>query len=182
VLITLVFRSWVQAVFLIFPLIPVGILCGMFGHWFHDKPLSILSNFGLIALCGIIINDAVVFLTKFNSNIKEGMDIKSAAFQAGLDRFRPIMLTSITTVLGLYPLILGKSLQAQFLIPMAISVAYGVLFGTLLIIVCFPSMILIVNDIRRILSFIYNGGKWPKAEEVEPAFVEDESIKNRNLD
>lgn len=182
VLITLVFRSWVQAVFLILPLIPVGILCGMFGHWFHDKPLSILSNFGLIALCGIIINDAVVFLSKYNSNIKEGMTTKGAVFQAGIDRFRPIMLTSVTTVLGLYPLILGKSLQAQFLIPMAISVAYGVLFGTLLIIVCFPSMILIVNDIRRVFSFIYNGGQWPKAEEVEPAFVEDKSIQNRNLD
>ncbi len=183
ILITLVFRSWVQAVFLIIlPLLPMGVLCGIFGHWFHDKPLSILSNFGLIALCGIIINDAVVFLSKFNSNIKEGMKVRDAAYQAGLDRFRPIMLTSITTVLGLYPLILGKSLQAQFLIPMAISVAYGVLFGTLFIIICYPALILVVNDIRRALQFIYDGGKWPSREEVEPAMVEEKSLEKRDLE
>lgn len=182
-LITLVFRSWVQAVFLVMlPLIPMGILCGIFGHWFHDKPISILSNFGLIALCGIIINDAVVFLSKFNSNIKEGMSVEDAAFTAGVERFRPIMLTSITTVLGLYPLILGKSLQAQFLIPMAISVAYGVLFGTLFIIVCYPALIMVVNDIRRGLNWIYTGGEWASRESVEPAMREQMSLEKRNME
>ena len=124
------FRSYYQAV-LIMMMIPLGWFGAILGHGIEDwispdkeLPVSLLSAWGMVALSGVIINDAVVFLSKFNSLVKnEGMTIYQAAYNAGLSRFRPIMLTSLTTVLGLFPLIKETSFQAQFLIPMAISVA-----------------------------------------------------------
>ena len=102
----------------------------------------------------------------------------------GKARFRAIMLTSITTVAGLYPLIFEKSLQAQFVIPMAISVAYGVLFGTAIILVNFPAIILVANDIRRLKKgfiTLMRKGEWylPSREEVEPAFMEKQRLKEK---
>jgi len=122
---------------------------------------------------GVIINDAVVFLAKFNSLVKdEGQTVYEAAYNAGLARFRPIVLTSLTTVLGLYPLIKETSFQAQFLIPMAISVAYGVLFGTLIILLFFPVFILIFNDMRRALKWFWTGEK-PTREDVERVLIDE---------
>ena len=145
--ITLSFRSLYQAI-LILLLIPIGLVCAALGHFIHAQPVSMLSAYGMIALSGVIINDAVVMLDKYNQNLRDGMNIDEAAFDAGKSRFRAILLTSITTVAGLYPLILEKSFQAQFLIPMAISVAYGVMFGTFMILLFFPVIILTFNDIK----------------------------------
>ncbi|MEM0998099.1 MAG: efflux RND transporter permease subunit [Bacteroidota bacterium] len=166
-LITLTFRSLPQAL-LIFPMIILGILGSVLGHWVHGEPLSILSSYGLLALSGIVVNDAVVLMAKFNRLIKEGMEMKKAAYEAGLARFRAILLTSITTIVGLYPLILAKSRQAQFLIPMAISVVYGVLLGTIFILIFFPTLTLMLNDLRVLLHWLWHG-KRPTREEVEPA-------------
>ena len=179
--ITLSFRSLYQAV-LILLLIPIGLVCAALGHFIHAQPISILSAYGMIALSGVIINDAVVMLDKYNQNLRDGLTVEEAAFDAGKARFRAILLTSITTVAGLFPLILEKSFQAQFLIPMAISVAYGVMFGTFMILLFFPVIILTFNDIK-----LYFNKGWiqlqrymnpdeeqpmPNSEEVEPAVRE----------
>lgn len=168
--ISLTFRSFFQT-FLIIIMIPVGIWGGMFGHYVHGVTFVIMSWFGSVAVAGVVVNDAVVFLDQFNRNVKSGLRVRSAIHDAGVSRFRPILLTSITTVLGLYPLIFAKALQAQFLIPMAIEVAFGVLVGTLFIILCFPAMIMTYNDIRRVLVWFWSGVK-PTPEQVEPAYKE----------
>lgn len=155
---------------LILTVIPIGIVSAMLGHGIEGQPVSILSAWGMIALMGILVNDAVVFLDTYNRNLKEGMLVKEAIRNAGLSRFRPIILTSVTTVAGLYPLILEQSFQAQFLVPMAISVAYGVLFGTYFILVFFPALVLYYNDMARLRKWIWKGNK-PTAEEVEPALI-----------
>jgi len=175
------FRSFYQAA-MIMMMIPLGWLSGILGHgietWVGElpKPVSMLSLWGMIALMGVIINDAVVFLSKFNSLVKEGETVYQAAFNAGIARFRPIMLTSLTTVLGLYPLIKETSFQAQFLIPMAISVAYGVLFGTLLILLFFPVLILLFNDIRRYTKWLWTGEK-PTREDVERVLIDERRLE-----
>ncbi|MGF1532455.1 MAG: efflux RND transporter permease subunit [Bernardetiaceae bacterium] len=158
-LLSLTFRSLSQAL-MIMLMIPVGIFCGIFGHGVESvigsipRPVSLLSLWGMLALGGVIINDAVVFLEKFNINLRNGKSVREATMEAGISRFRPILLTSITTVAGLYPLIKETSFQAQFLIPMAISVAYGVLFGTFFILTCFPALIMVVNDLRRMIAYL----------------------------
>lgn len=127
--------------------------------------------FGVIALIGVLVNDAIVFLDKYNRNLKEGMSVNDAVLDAGTSRFRAILLTSITTIAGLYPLILEPSFQAQFLVPMAISVAYGVLFGTMFILLFFPLLILLFNDTRRAFKWLWTGDK-PTPEEVEPTIID----------
>ncbi len=172
------FRSFYQAL-LILMMVPLGWFCAMLGHgiesWINpdgDFPVSILSAWGMFALSGVIINDAVVFLAKFNSLVKDdGLSVYQAAYEAGIARFRAIMLTSLTTVAGLFPLIKETSFQAQFLIPMAISVAYGVLFGTFLILLFFPVFILIMNDILRTFKWLWTGKK-PAREDVERVLMD----------
>jgi len=117
------------------------------------KPVSMLSLWGMIALSGIIINDAVVFLQKYNTNLREGLTVFDAVFDAGKARFRPIALTTITTSVGLYPIILEASFQAQFLKPMAITLAYGVLVGTGFILMFFPVLILLKNDMKLGITY-----------------------------
>jgi multidrug efflux pump subunit AcrB len=147
-------------------MIPIAILGAIWGHGIHGKPLSILSLWGIVALSGVIVNDAVVFLEKFNLLIVEGKKVKTAIIEAGKSRLRPIILTTLTTSLGLFPLILEKSFQAQFLIPMAISLVYGVAFGTLFILLFFPALIMVLNDVRRTVRQLWTGKK------IEPEHVE----------
>ena len=165
-IITLNFQSMYQAG-LIFIVLPAGIFSAILGHGIHHLPVSILSAWGMVALLGIMVNDAVVFLDTYNRNLLAGMNTKEAIYAAGISRFRPILLTSITTVAGLFPLILEQSFQAQFLIPMATSVAYGVLFGTLFILFFFPPLVLCLNDFRKARKQWWNMKKY-SAEEVEP--------------
>jgi multidrug efflux pump subunit AcrB len=169
-LIMITFRSFYQTI-LVMSMIPLGWIGACIGHGIEGKPVSLLSAWGMIALSGVIINDAVVFLAKYNLNLKEGMRAYDAAFSAGIARFRPIILTSITTVLGLFPLIREGSFQAQFLIPMAVSVAYGVLIGTFIILLFFPVMILYFNDVRRYAKWLWTGKK-PTPEEVERIVID----------
>ncbi len=185
------FRSFTQGIIVLL-MIPLGWLGAVWGHGFEGHAVSMLSAWGMVALSGVIINDAVVFLAKYNSLLLEGVKVKEAVFKAGIARFRAILLTTITTVLGLYPLILEKSFQAQFLIPMSISLAYGVLFGTSFILLFFPSLILILNDmkrgyiaLKRWLSpkkikvedqWVEEAFVWPTAEEAEPAIRDSKRI------
>ncbi len=186
ILITLNFRSVYQT-FLILFLLPIGWACGIFGHLFHDALVSMASFQGLLALSGVVINDAVVMLDRFNRNLRSGLEIKQAAHDAGTARFRAILLTSLTTVAGLFPLILETSFQAQFLIPMAIALAYGVLFGTFFILFFFPVMILCFNDIRvyliwyfRMITNAFSAESLrdlkPTKEDVEPAIIEGKRL------
>jgi len=168
------FKSGWQAL-IVLMMIPLGWLGGVWGHGVEGYPVSMLSFFGLVALSGVIINDAVVFLSKYNSLLLEGKKVKEAVFEAGLSRFRPIVLTTITTSVGLYPLILERSFQAQMLIPMAVSLAYGVFIGTAFILMFFPVLILTLNDLRVYGRYLWTGKK-PTPEEVEVVIKNSKKI------
>ena len=130
----------------------------------------------MIALIGILVNDALVFVAAYNVNLKRGMEVKTAIWEAGMSRFRPIVLTSITTVAGLAPLMLNKSFQAQFLIPMAIAVAFGLLFVTVIILVLLPIYLQWINPLHRSWVWIKRGD-WPSVEAGEPANREEQSFE-----
>ena len=175
--ISLNFKSFYQSR-LILMVVPVGVFSALLGHGIVGKPFSTLSVWGVVALVGILVNDAVVMLDQFNKNLAMGMPIKEAVLKAGVSRFRAITLTTITTVAGLYPLILETSFQAQFLIPMAISVAYGVLFGTIILLLYFPPLILYFNDIKRTRKWIWEGGETaPEWKDVEPVLENQKRIQ-----
>ncbi|MBD3375375.1 MMPL family transporter [candidate division KSB1 bacterium] len=163
------FKSLLQAVIILF-MIPLSLLGAFWGHWLHGKPVSLLSVLGMIALTGVIVNDAVIFLSKYNSLVAAGADIKKAILETGKARLRPIILTTLTTTIGLFPLILEKSHQAQFLIPMAISLAYGVAFGTMFILIFFPVLIHVLSDLRCRAWWLWTGHR-PQPEEVEIAVM-----------
>ena len=164
------FRSLLQT-FAVFTLIPFGFIGVGWGHFIHDFQLSMFSYFGMIALIGILVNDSLVFISKFNKNLKEGLVFDDALKSTGISRFRPIILTSITTIAGLAPLIFEKELQAQFLIPMAIAIAYGLILATLLTLVFLPALLKIINKIRYIKEWVFTGNKLTQ-EAREPAVKE----------
>jgi len=118
-----------------------------------------------------LINDSLVFISTFNQKIKRGIPFFPAIFQTGIARFRPIMLTSVTTIAGLAPLIMETSFQAQFLIPMAISIAYGLGTATVQALIMIPAMLVIRNWIAVHVKWLWEGKK-PTREEVEPAYKE----------
>jgi multidrug efflux pump subunit AcrB len=171
--IILTFKSVSQAL-IVFALLPFGFIGVGVGHFIHGLPISLFSILGVIALIGIFVNDALVFITAFNERIKAGIPQEQAVIETGRSRFRPILLTSITTIAGLAPLILEQSFQAQFLIPMAISVAYGLLFGTFVLLVLIPALLMITNRIKRTAIHLYTGEKVSR-EYVEPATPNRES-------
>jgi len=166
-MIMLHFRSVMQS-FIIVLMIPLSWVGAVWGHSIEGLPVSMLSAWGMVALSGVIINDAVVFLSKYNLNLQAGMKLREAIYEAGISRFRPILLTTITTTAGLYPIILQRSFQAQFLKPMAVALAYGVFIGTAFILLFFPALIMFLNDIRVARKWLWTGIK-PSREEVEIA-------------
>jgi multidrug efflux pump subunit AcrB len=177
IVISLHFTSVFQA-FLILLVIPAGIAGAILGHGIVGIPVSILSAFGMIALLGVLINDSVVFLDRYNQLILEGKNSREAAYESAMSRFRPILLTTITTVAGLLPLIAETSMQAQFLIPMAVSIAFGVLFGTLFILAFFPAAILFGNDVKKFFAWAWKG-KVPPTKEIETALLNQKEIDEK---
>ena len=174
ILVVLIFRSYAQAG-MIFSLIPIGILGAIWGHGIQGIQVNTLSIYGIIALSGIIINDSIVLVDQINRNLRAGQKIMDAVYNAGISRLRPIILTTMTTALGLAPLILETSRQAQFLIPMAVSVAYGLVFGTFILLIILPALFLVVNKMRCVwLKLIKH--KIFAYEAVEPAVQELEEI------
>ncbi len=143
-IIMIYFKSFRQGV-LVTAMIPLGIIGAIWGHAIHGQPISMMSLWGMVALSGVIINDAIVFLAKYNQNLEKGMKIFDSVKDAGLSRFRAILLTTITTTAGLMPLILENSPDARMLIPMAISLAYGILFGTVFILIILPVLVVLSN-------------------------------------
>ncbi len=164
------FRSFSQPLMLIL-LVPFSLTAVAWGHWLHDFPINILSMLGVIALIGIMVNDGLVLIGKFNNNLRSGMGFDDAIYEAGRSRFRAIFLTSITTIAGLAPLMLETSRQAQFLIPMAISIAYGIGFATVLTLLMLPMFLSFSNNIKVGTKWLATGNAITK-EEVERAIKE----------
>ena len=178
-IIILTFRSPLQG-FAVFGLIPFGMIGISLGHWLLGAQISLFSILGMIALIGILVNDALVFVAAYNGNLKEGMPVRDAIWEAGMSRFRPILLTTVTTVAGLAPLMLNKSFQAQFLIPMAISVAFGLLFVTVVILVLLPIYLMWINPLHRAWVWVKKGD-WLSRESAEPAVREERGFAPKTL-
>ncbi|MEO1050915.1 MAG: efflux RND transporter permease subunit [Bacteroidota bacterium] len=164
------FRSYGQP-FLLMLMIPFSVIGVAWGHWLHNFPINILSWLGIIALIGIMVNDGLVLIGKFNGYLKNGMEYDKALYEAGKSRFRAIFLTSLTTIAGLAPLILEKSRQAQFLIPMAISIAYGIAIATVLTLLVLPLLLSVSNAFKVSFKWLLTGRKVPK-EDVERVIKE----------
>ena len=138
-LLALIFKSYLQPVVVMFA-IPLGLIGAIAGHLIMGISVGLLSIFGIIGLAGVVINNSLVMVDKYNELLERGMDVQSAVIEGTKARFRPILLTSLTTFLGIFPLILETSLQAQFLIPLAVSIGFGVLFGTVIIVLSVPAL------------------------------------------
>ncbi len=164
-IIMIYFKSFRQGL-LVIAMIPLGFIGAVWGHGFHGQPISMMSLWGMVALSGVIINDAIVFIAKYNQNLEKGMSLFDAVKNAGISRFRAIFLTTITTTAGLMPLILENSPDARMLIPMAIALAYGILFGTVFILIILPVLIVITNKATVGYKSIFS------KEKIEPESVE----------
>ena len=140
------FRSYSQPL-IVMSAIPFGLLGAVLGHLMLGMNLTINSILGMVALIGIVVNDSLVLVDFINRRILAGVDIKTAVTQAGAARFRPILLTSLTTFAGLLPLMFEKNVQAQFLIPMAVSLGFGVIFATFITLLLIPVNYMILDDL-----------------------------------
>ena len=156
VLLAVPFKSYLQPL-IIMSAIPFGFTGAVIGHIIMGMNLAVLSIIGIVALSGVVVNDSLVMVDFINRYKRDdGKTSLEAALAAGPRRFRPILLTSITTFVGLFPLLIEKSVQAQFLIPMAISLAYGVLFATLITLILVPTSYIIIEDIKDFFGRLTN--------------------------
>ena len=153
ILLAIPFGSYTQPL-MVMSVIPFSVIGSLMGHAIMGISLSISSAMGVLALIGVVVNDSLVLVDYINKRINEGASVAKAIRLAGGARFRPILLTSLTTFVGLTPLILEKSTQAQFLIPMAVSLGFGILFATLLTLVLIPTFYSIVEDFKHVLRKI----------------------------
>ncbi len=163
-LLAIPFRSYVQPL-IVMSAIPFGVVGALIGHWIMARVfgwnngapiITLQSIFGMMALSGVVVNDSLVMVHFMNRKINEGMQLGEAVRLAGVRRFRPIMLTSATTFFGLGPLMFEDSPQAAFLVPMAISLAWGILFATTITLVLIPVLVLIFNDLKQFFFKLYN--------------------------
>jgi multidrug efflux pump subunit AcrB len=157
-LLALPLKSYVQPL-IVMSVIPFGIIGAIIGHWIMGHPLSFLSSLGLMALMGVVINDSLVLTDYINQQHRNGEKLLVAVKRAGVARFRPVMLTSLTTFFGLTPLLMERSSAATFLVPMAISLGFGILFATMITLILVPTNIMIVADIRRYIRAKINDFK-----------------------
>jgi len=148
------FRSYFQPV-IIMMAIPFGLIGAILGHLILGLEFTIVSIFGIVALSGIVVNDSLILIDFINRAVRDGMDVEKAVIESGRARFRPVLLTSVTTVAGLFPLLLERSFQAQFLVPMAVSLCFGLMVATVLTLLYVPALYLIVQDIVK----LFKGGE-----------------------
>ncbi len=165
----LTLRSVTQSL-LVYMMIPLSLVGVIVGHWIHGMSLSLMSGMGVIALIGVMINDSLVLINALNINLKAGMKYENALLDAALSRFRPILLTTLTTIAGMAPMLLETSMQARFLIPMAISVSYGMAMATTTTLILLPVMLLIANGTR--VKWQHLLGRKVTREAIEPAIKE----------
>ena len=148
ILLAIPFKSYSQPI-IVMSVIPFGLVGAVIGHWIMGMDLTLLSFMGMLALSGVVVNDSLVLVDYINQKRLEGVALKKAVYDAGGRRFRPVLLTSLTTFAGLMPLLFEKSTQAQFLIPMAVSLGFGILFATVITLFIVPLNYLILEDIKR---------------------------------
>lgn len=172
VILSTLFRSYLQPL-VIMVIIPFGIVGAIWAHLLVGYPLSFLSLFGITALSGVLVNDSIVLIERINTNMTLGMDLHEAISQGGMRRFRAIILTSLSTCAGVAPLLVETSLTAQIVIPMVISLAGGLAFGTVITLIIIPSFLVVMNDSRRVAYRVIHG-EWVEAEAVEPAYARHE--------
>jgi multidrug efflux pump subunit AcrB len=144
-----VFQRWLQPL-LVMAIVPFGFIGMVLGHWMMGFNLALFSIIGLLGLSGIVVNGAIVMVDRMNERVALGEDQDSAAVGAATDRLRALLLTTLTTIGGMSPLLFEKSLQAQFLIPIAITLSWGLGFATLLLLYLLPALVGIGSDIARI--------------------------------
>jgi multidrug efflux pump subunit AcrB len=154
------FGSYLQPVALMLA-IPFSVIGVIWGHVLLGFELTFLSLIGFVALSGIVVNDSLILMDFYNKRRREGMPLREALVAAGRERLRPIFLTTITTVLGLTPLMLEQSFQARFLIPMAISVSFGLMSATALILVALPCIMVIIDDFKGLSYYAWHGRPRP---------------------
>ena len=142
------FRSYNQPIIIMLA-IPFGLIGAITGHLIMGLPLTMISLFGIVALSGIVVNDSLILIDFINRAVRSGAPVAEAVIASGKIRFRPVLLTSVTTIAGLFPLLLERSFQAQFLIPMAVSISFGLLAATLLTLLYVPALYLVLDDINR---------------------------------
>ena len=143
------FRSFIQP-FIIMVSVPFGMIGVIAALFIHGQPVSLMALFGIVGLTGVVVNDSLILVDFINRRIEQGLDIMSAVLDAGKTRLRPILLTSITTIIALMPLIYGLGGSEPFLVPSAIAMAYGLLAATFLTLVIVPCVYLIVEDIKKL--------------------------------
>ncbi len=165
-LLAIPFRSLYQPVFVMLA-VPFGAIGALFGHIIMDITPSYLSIFGILALAGVVVNDSLVMVDFINQKKRAGEDLFEAVIASGTRRFRPIFLTSATTFAGLMPLLFDRSLQAQFLIPMAVSLAFGILFATAITLFLIPCAYLAAEEIRAVLGKGWVWWRYPNGKPVE---------------
>ncbi len=155
-LLAIPFRSWIQPL-VVMVAIPFGIIGAVIGHFVMGFGFSIISIFGIVALSGVVVNDSLVLVVTTNEmrKARPGASLLEIVVSAGRRRFRPILLTSVTTFFGLMPMVLETSMQARFLIPMAISIAFGVMFSTFIILLLVPALYVMIEDMTSLSSWIF---------------------------
>ncbi len=181
-LLAIPFRSYFQPI-IVMSAIPFGVVGAILGHFFMAKLFGFnngtpiitqQSIFGMMALSGVVVNDSLVMVHFMNRKVKEGMSLNEAVRLAGVRRFRPILLTSLTTFFGLAPLMFEDSPQAAVLVPMAISLAWGIVFATAITLILVPVLVLVYNDLTQAFYRLYNID--PNAHRLEDEEDEDDEI------
>jgi multidrug efflux pump subunit AcrB len=157
-LLAIPFRSYIQPL-IVMSVIPFGMIGAVLGHWIMGMDLTLLSLLGMLALIGVVVNDSLVLVDYINKRRAQGYALMDAVLTAGTARFRPVMLTSITTFCGLIPLLFGQQTQEKFLIPMAISLGFGILFATLITLVLVPVNYVLVEKLKVAMSSLYSAIK-----------------------
>ncbi|MCS6234626.1 efflux RND transporter permease subunit [Shewanella baltica] len=160
---------------IIMSVIPFGIIGALFGHLIQGLAMSVLSLCGIVALAGVVVNDSLILVDFVNRAREQGLSVRQAAVDSGCYRFRAIILTSLTTFVGLVPIILERSLQAQIVIPMATSLAFGILFSTVVTLILVPLLYIILDDVSRSSSRFFNWWWQPKK-------TNDEDVKHPDFE
>ncbi|MEN0019286.1 MAG: efflux RND transporter permease subunit [Planctomycetota bacterium] len=173
------FESWIQPV-IVLTAVPFATVGMIWGHYLLGYEMTILSLIGFIALAGVVVNDSLIFMQFYNERRRDGLRVYEACIEAGRARVRAILLTTVTTVLGLLPLMLEQSFQARFLIPMAITIAFGLISATGVILLVLPSLLLVFADIQRWASMAWTGEYKPPTEMQERSAMAREVLANDN--
>lgn len=164
IILATIFSSYVQPI-IIMVSIPFGIIGALLGHWVMGYPLTMMSMFGLVALSGIVVNNALLIIDFINEGINRGLPLEAAVVEAGQQRIRPILLTSLTTIFGVSSLMFGQSFQAQFLIPMAISLAWGLFVSTFTTLFLVSSLYVVLMEWGALLLSFWRW-RWITADEM----------------